>query len=167
MSIGISWPCIIHNSRSAKAVMSLHFLMQSYISSLLTIGQAYNSLTFDFNSQDIIHYKQFKTQVILLSTSTFTETYFTRHKTLTENARNYVYQYSTIMYHHNATEYPVKWTPYVNEITGDHPCGFHHNRSTINQIFYISHIPEKKWEFNGMVYQLFINFKKDYDSVKR
>jgi hypothetical protein len=33
-----------------------------------------------------------------------------------------------------------KLTPYVNEIIGDHQCGFHRNRSTMDQIFYIGHI---------------------------
>jgi hypothetical protein len=37
----------------------------------------------------------------------------------------------------------------------------------MDQIFYIRHILEKKWEYNGMVHQLFIDFKKAYDSVKR
>jgi sorting nexin-29 len=55
----------------------------------------------------------------------------------------------------------------VNEIIGDHHCGFHHNRSTVDQIFYIQQILEKKWEYNGTVYQLFIDFKKAYDSIKR
>jgi hypothetical protein len=34
-------------------------------------------------------------------------------------------------------------------------------------IFYIQQILEKKWEYNGMVHQLFLGFKKAYDSVKR
>jgi hypothetical protein len=38
------------------------------------------------------------------------------------------------------------------------------NRST-DQIFYIRQILEKKWEYNGTVHQLFIDFKKAYDSV--
>jgi hypothetical protein len=33
---------------------------------------------------------------------------------------------------------------YVNEIIGDHQCGFHHNRSTLDQIFYIQQILDKK-----------------------
>jgi hypothetical protein len=45
--------------------------------------------------------------------------------------------------------------------------GFRHNRSNIDQIFYILQILEKKWEYNGTVHQLFIGFKKAYDSVKR
>jgi hypothetical protein len=35
-------------------------------------------------------------------------------------------------------------TPYVNEIIGDHQCGFHHNRSITDQIFYIRQMVEKK-----------------------
>jgi hypothetical protein len=37
----------------------------------------------------------------------------------------------------------------------------------MDQIFYIRHILEKKWEYNGTVHQLFIDFKKAYYSVKR
>jgi hypothetical protein len=61
----------------------------------------------------------------------------------------------------------ARLTLYVNEIIGDHQCGFHHNRSTMDQIFYIQQILEKKWEYNGMVHQLFIDFKKDHDSITR
>jgi hypothetical protein len=37
----------------------------------------------------------------------------------------------------------------------------------MDQFFYIWHILEKKWEYNGMVHQLFIDFKKVYGSIKR
>jgi hypothetical protein len=56
--------------------------------------------------------------------------------------------------------------PYTDEIIGDHQCGFRRNRST-DQIFYIRQILEEKREYNGTVHQLFIDFKKAYDSVKR
>jgi hypothetical protein len=36
-----------------------------------------------------------------------------------------------------------------------------------DQIFYIWHILEKKWEYNGTVHQLSIDFKKAYNSVRR
>jgi hypothetical protein len=36
-----------------------------------------------------------------------------------------------------------------------------------DQIFYILQILQKKWEYNGTVHQLFIDFRKAYDSVKR
>jgi hypothetical protein len=41
------------------------------------------------------------------------------------------------------------------------------NRSTMDQIFYIRQILEKKWEYNGTEHQLFIDFKKAYDSINR
>jgi sorting nexin-29 len=58
-------------------------------------------------------------------------------------------------------------TPYVDEIIRDHQCGFRHNCSTTDQIFCIHHILEKKWEYNGTVHQLFIDFSKACDSVRR
>jgi hypothetical protein len=58
-------------------------------------------------------------------------------------------------------------TPYIEEVTGDHMCGFQSNRSTTDQIFYIRQILEKKWEYNESVHQLLLYFKKDYDSVRR
>jgi hypothetical protein len=61
----------------------------------------------------------------------------------------------------------ARLTPYVNEIIWDHQCGFRCNRSTTDQIFYIRQILDKKWEYNGTVHQLFIDFKKAYDSIKR
>jgi hypothetical protein len=55
---------------------------------------------------------------------------------------------------------------YADEIIGDHPCGFRSNRST-DHIFYTRQILEKKWEYNGTVHRIFIDFKKAYDSVRR
>jgi len=57
--------------------------------------------------------------------------------------------------------------PYGREIIGDHQCGLQRNRSTIDHIFCIQQILEKKWEYNEEVHQLFIDFKKVYDSVRR
>jgi hypothetical protein len=36
-------------------------------------------------------------------------------------------------------------SPYVDEIIGDHQCGFRRNRSTTDQIICIRQILEKKW----------------------
>jgi hypothetical protein len=58
-------------------------------------------------------------------------------------------------------------TRYAEEIIGYHQCGFRRNRSTTDHIFCIRQILEKKWEYNGAVHQLFIDFKKVYDSVRR
>jgi hypothetical protein len=57
--------------------------------------------------------------------------------------------------------------PYIDEIIGDHQCGFRCNRSTTDQIFCIRQILEKKWEYNTTVHQLFIDIKKAYDSARR
>jgi hypothetical protein len=59
----------------------------------------------------------------------------------------------------------ARLTPYVNEIMGDHQCGFRHNRSTTDHILYIRQIPDKKWQYNGTVYQLFVDFEKACDSI--
>jgi hypothetical protein len=58
-------------------------------------------------------------------------------------------------------------SPYVDEIIGDHQCWFQCNRSTTDQFFYIRQILGKKWEYNETVHQLFVHFKKAYDSVRR
>jgi len=57
--------------------------------------------------------------------------------------------------------------PHAEEVTGDHQYGFRRNRSTTDHIFCIRQILEKKWEYNEAVHQLFIDFKKAYDSVRR
>jgi hypothetical protein len=58
-------------------------------------------------------------------------------------------------------------TPYAEENIGDHQCGFRRNRLTTDHIPCIRQILEKKWEYNEAVQQLFIDFKKAYDSVRR
>jgi hypothetical protein len=55
----------------------------------------------------------------------------------------------------------------AEEIIGDHQCGFRSNRSVTDHIFYIRQILEKKWEYDEAVHQLFVDFKKTYDSVRR
>jgi hypothetical protein len=58
-------------------------------------------------------------------------------------------------------------TSYTEEIIGDHECGFRHNLSTTDHISCIYQIFEKKWEYGEAVHQLFMYFKKAYDSVRR
>jgi len=58
-------------------------------------------------------------------------------------------------------------TSYAQEIIGDLRCGFRCSRSTTDHIFCICQILEKKWKYNETVHQLFIDFKKAYDSVRR
>jgi hypothetical protein len=56
--------------------------------------------------------------------------------------------------------------PYIDQITGEHQHGFKHNRSTSGQIFAVIRL-EKKWDYNETAHQLFTEFKKSYDSVRR
>ena len=53
------------------------------------------------------------------------------------------------------------------KISGIFNLVFDANRSTIDHIFCIRQILEKKLEYNEEVHQLFIDFKKAYDSVRR
>ena len=57
--------------------------------------------------------------------------------------------------------------PYAKEIIGDYQCGFRRNRSTTDHIFCTRQVLEKKWEYNEEFHQLFIDFEKAYDSVRR
>ena len=54
-------------------------------------------------------------------------------------------------------------TPYADKIMGEYQCGFKRNRSTVDHIFCIWQILEKKWEYNKDV----CPFEKAYDSIKR
>jgi hypothetical protein len=56
---------------------------------------------------------------------------------------------------------------YIDEIIVDHHCGFRHYRSTTDKIFCIHQRLEKKWECDEPVHQIFIDFKKAYDSVRK
>jgi hypothetical protein len=60
-----------------------------------------------------------------------------------------------------------KLNPHINGIIRDHQCGCRRNRSTTDRIVCILQILEKKWEYSETVHQLFIDFKKAYDSIRR
>jgi len=60
-----------------------------------------------------------------------------------------------------------RFIPYSKEIIGNHQCGFRRNRSTIDHVFCIRQILEKKLEYNEEVLQLFIDFKNAYGSVRK
>jgi hypothetical protein len=69
----------------------------------------------------------------------------------------------------------LRFTPYIDEIIGDHQCGIQRNRSTIDHIFYLG----RKWRKMGVIKilqkmgaqwertWLFIDFKEACDSVGR
>jgi hypothetical protein len=56
-------------------------------------------------------------------------------------------------------------TPYAEEIIENHKCEFRRDRPTTDYIFCIRQILEKNW--NTFRHQLFIYFKKAYDSFRR
>jgi hypothetical protein len=62
---------------------------------------------------------------------------------------------------------PRSSSPKADEIIGYHQCGFRRNGSTIDQISYIRHILEEKWQYNGTAHQLFLDLEKAYDSFRR
>jgi hypothetical protein len=63
--------------------------------------------------------------------------------------------------------YWISFSYTTDEIISDHQCRFRRNRSTTDQIFCIRQILEEKWKYNQTVHQLFIDFKKAYDSVRK
>jgi hypothetical protein len=58
-------------------------------------------------------------------------------------------------------------SPYVDKIIGDHQCGIRRNRWTTDQNCYICLALERKLDYNETLHQLFIDFKKVYDSIRR
>jgi hypothetical protein len=58
-------------------------------------------------------------------------------------------------------------TPYTEEITGDHQCGFWLNSSTSDKTIFIRQILEKKSVYNATAHQIYIDFNKAYDLVTR
>jgi hypothetical protein len=57
--------------------------------------------------------------------------------------------------------------PHVEQIIGDYQCGFQSNRSNTDYVFCIRQILQKKWKYHEAVHQLYADFKKAYDSVRR
>jgi hypothetical protein len=45
--------------------------------------------------------------------------------------------------------------------------GFDINRTTTDQIFLHSSDTREKWDYNATVHQLFLDFKKAYNSIRR
>jgi hypothetical protein len=57
--------------------------------------------------------------------------------------------------------------PYVDEMIGNQQCGVDVTAQLLIRCVCICQILEKKWEYNEAVHQLFIDFKKAIDSVRR
>jgi hypothetical protein len=105
----------------------------------------------------------------------------------TVTTRSVIHKLITSVY--NKEELPDKWNESIiipgNKMSDKTDCNnycgisllslsykilsniFRRNRSTTDQIFRIRHIAEKKWEYSDTVHQLFIDFKKAYDLLRR
>jgi hypothetical protein len=56
---------------------------------------------------------------------------------------------------------------YAEKILGEYQCGFHSNRSTIDQIFIMRQMLDKHIEHESDLYMLFADFKQAFHSVNR
>jgi hypothetical protein len=56
---------------------------------------------------------------------------------------------------------------YVEEVTGSYQCGFRERKSTTDQIQALRQVLERTREFKIDTFQLIIDFKAAYDSIKR
>jgi len=90
-----------------------------------------------------------------------------RSRSLYLSIRRVIKQIVVIVEAYHFCQLCTRLTPYAEEIIGDHQCGFRHNRSTTDHIFFIRQILGKKCEYNEAVHHLFIDFKKAYDSFRR
>jgi sorting nexin-29 len=57
--------------------------------------------------------------------------------------------------------------PYVEEILGDYQCDFRKGRSTTDPIFCLRMFLEKACEYKADIHQLYIDYKKAYDTINR
>jgi len=105
------------------------------------------------------HHAKRKSLIILRSLPFLAVLYFSTLSNKRQNFQKRISKQTNILF--------SRLIPYAEEIIGDHQCGFRRNKLTTDHIFRIRQILEKIWEYNKAVHQLFIDFKKAYDSVKR
>ena len=56
---------------------------------------------------------------------------------------------------------------YTEHIIGEYQAGFRTEKSTTDQIFTVKNLLEKAWEHNVEIHQIFVDFQKTYDSIRR
>lgn len=56
---------------------------------------------------------------------------------------------------------------YAKECLGEYQSGFRKRRSTTEQLSVITRIIEKKYEYHQNMWQMFVDFRKPYDSIYR
>jgi len=57
--------------------------------------------------------------------------------------------------------------PYAEECLGEYQCGFRKGKSTVEQLSIIGQIIEKKYKYRQDFWQIFVDFRKAYDSIHR
>lgn len=57
--------------------------------------------------------------------------------------------------------------PFADECVGEYQCGFRKGKSTMDQLSVIGQIIGKKYEYRQNMWQVFVDFKKAYDSIHR
>ena len=56
---------------------------------------------------------------------------------------------------------------YTEHITSEYQAGFRTGKSTIDQIFTVKNLLDKACEHNVEIYQIFVEFQKAYDNIRR
>ena len=56
---------------------------------------------------------------------------------------------------------------YTEHIIGEYQAGFRTGKSTTDQIFTVKNLLENAWEHNVEIHQIFVDFLKAYDSIRR
>ena len=56
---------------------------------------------------------------------------------------------------------------YTEYITGEYQAGFRTGKSTTDKIFTVKNLLGKAWEHNVEIHQIFVDFQKAYDGVRR
>lgn len=60
-----------------------------------------------------------------------------------------------------------RFEPIADRCIGEYQSGFRKGKSTIDQLAIVGQLIEKKYEFRPNIWQVFVDFKKAYDSIHR
>ena len=58
-------------------------------------------------------------------------------------------------------------TKYTEHIIGEYQTGFRTGKTTTDQIFTVKNLLGKAWKHNVEIHQIFVDFQKAYDSIRR
>ena len=60
-----------------------------------------------------------------------------------------------------------KLNKYTEHIIGEYQTGFRTGKTTTDQIFTVKNLLGKAWKHNVEIHQIFVDFQKAYDSIRR